>query len=79
MSSLRRRDGEAVRRHLGKPGVMPNGERLHVFLHVWPSDPNDLPTDRRRFGSDDLADFRLTPRWRKDGKCYAVCRRAARR
>ena len=58
----------------GKPDVMRNGEGLHVFLHVWPSDANDLPADRRRFGFDDLVDFRLNPRWRKDGKCYAVCR-----
>ena len=47
----------------------------HVFLHVWPSDANDLPAGRRRFGFDDLADFeRVLPGWRKDGKCYAVCR-----
>ena len=57
----------------GKPDVMRNGEGLHVFLHVWPSDANDLPADRRRFGFDDLVDFKLNPRWRKDGKCYAVC------
>ena len=46
-----------------------------VFVHVWPADANDLPVARRQFGFDALMDFQ--PRllgWRKDGKCYAVCR-----
>ena len=46
-----------------------------VFVHVWPADANDLPVARRQFGFDALVDFE--PRllgWRKDGKCYAVCR-----
>ena len=46
-----------------------------VFVHVWPADANDLPVARRQFGFDALVDFQ--PRllgWRKDGKCYAVCR-----
>ena len=46
-----------------------------VFLHVWPTDANDLPVARRPFGFDALVDFqRSLPGWRKDGKCYAVCR-----
>ena len=46
-----------------------------VFAHVWPADANDLPTARRPFGFDALVDFqqRLLG-WRKDGRCYAVCR-----
>ena len=52
-----------------------DGKRLRVFLHAWPSDANDLPAGRRRFGFDALVNFRPTLRgWRKDGKCYAVCR-----
>ena len=50
---------------------------LHVFLRVWPSDANDLPADRRRFGFDALVGFKRSlalQGWRKDGKCYAVCR-----
>ena len=47
-----------------------------VFLHTFPSDANDLPAGRRRFGFDDLlGGFRFTlPGWRKDGECYALCR-----
>ena len=46
-----------------------------VFAHVWPADANDLPVARRQFGFDALVDFeRRLPGWRKDGKCYAVCR-----
>ena len=46
------------------------------FLRAWPSDANDLPAGRRRFGFDDLlGGFRFTlPGWRKDGECYALCR-----
>ena len=52
-----------------------DGKRLRVFLHVWPSDANDLPAGRRRFGFDALVDFEPTLwGWRKDGKCYTVCR-----
>ena len=50
-------------------------ERLNVFLHAWPSDANDLPARRRRFGFDPLLNgTSVLPGWRKDGKCYAVCR-----
>ena len=46
-----------------------------VFVHVWPTDANDLSTARRPFGFDALVDFeRRLPGWRRDGKCYAVCR-----
>ena len=46
-----------------------------VFAHVWPVDADDLPVARRPFGFDALVDFqRRLPGWRKDGKCYAVCR-----
>ena len=52
-----------------------DGKRLRVFLHVWPSDANDLPADRRRLGFDALVDFRPgLLGWRQDGKCYTVCR-----
>ena len=50
---------------------------LRVFLHVRPSDANDLPAGRRRFGFDPLLNDRsadVLSGWRKDGKCYAVCR-----
>ena len=50
---------------------------LRVFLHVWPSDANYLPARRRRFGFDALVGFKRSQAlqgWRKDGKCYAVCR-----
>ena len=51
-----------------------DGKRLRVFLHAWPFDANDLPTDRRRLGFDALVDFEPTLwGWRKDGKCYTVC------
>ena len=34
-----------------------------------------FPRGRRRFGFDTLVNFRPDLRgWRKDGKCYAVCR-----
>ena len=47
----------------------------YVFLHAWPYDANDLPADRRRFGFDNVANFRISlPGWRKDGECYALCR-----
>ena len=48
----------------------------HVFLHAYPSDANDLPAGRRRFGFDDLlGGFRIAlPGWRKDGECYILCR-----
>ena len=59
----------------GKPGVMRNRGRSRFFVHVWPSDANDLPADRRQLGFEALVDFRHTLwGWRKDGKCYAVCR-----
>ena len=46
-----------------------------VFVHVWPADANDLPAARRQFGFDALVDFeQRLPGWRKNGKCYAVCR-----
>ena len=46
-----------------------------VFLHAWPSDANDLSAGRRQLGFDALVDFENDLRgWRKDGKCYAVCR-----
>ena len=49
---------------------------LHFFLHAYPSDANDLPAGRRRFGFDDLlGGFKDELRgWRKDGGCYALCR-----
>ena len=48
---------------------------LHVFLHAWPYDANDLPAGRRRFGFDNVANFRISlPGWRKDGECYFLCR-----
>ena len=48
----------------------------HFFLRTWPSDANDLPASRRRFGFDDLLDgFRIQLLgWRKDGEYYALCR-----
>ena len=51
----------------------------HVFLHAYPSDANDLPAGRRRFGFDNLvggmSGFRIAlPGWRKDGECYVLCR-----
>ena len=48
----------------------------HVFLHAYPSDANNLPAGRRRFGFDDLlGGFRVAlPGWRKDGECYILCR-----
>ncbi len=50
------------------------GAGSHVFVHVWPTDANDLSMDRRQFGFEDLVDFKpLLSGWRKDGKCYAVC------
>ena len=59
----------------GKPGATSNRERSRFFVHVWPSDANDLPADRRQLGFEALVDFRHTLwGWRKDGKCYAVCR-----
>ena len=46
-----------------------------VFTHVWPADANDLSAARRPFGFDALVDLqRRLSGWRKDGKCYAVCR-----
>ena len=46
-----------------------------VFVHVWPTDANDLSADRRGFGFDELLDFsHLLSGWREGGKCYAVCR-----
>ena len=46
-----------------------------VFVHVSPADADDLSAERRRFGFDDLVDFeQVLSGWRKDGKCYAVCR-----
>ena len=49
---------------------------LHIFLHAYPSDANDLPAGRRRFGFDELlGGFKdELPGWRKDGRCYALCR-----
>ena len=38
--------------------VTRDGGRLRVFLHVRPSDANDLPTGRRRFGFDALLNDR---------------------
>ena len=49
----------------------------HFFLRAWPSDANDLPAGRRRFGFDDLLldGFRSQlPGWREDGGCYFLCR-----
>ena len=46
-----------------------------VFVHVWPTAANDLSAARSPFGFDALVDFeRRLPGWRRDGKCYAVCR-----
>ena len=46
-----------------------------VFVHVWPVDADDLPVARRPFGFDAPVDFQESlPGWRKDGRCYAVCR-----
>ena len=46
-----------------------------VFVHVWPADANDLSVARRPFEFDALVDSQQSlPGWRKDGKCYAVCR-----
>ena len=59
--------------HFHAQHILMGGAR--VFVHVWPTDANDLPVARRQFGFDALVDFQ--PRllgWRKDGKCYAVCR-----
>ena len=54
---------------------MRNNGRSRFFVHVWPSDANDLPADRRQLGFEALVDFRhILWGWRKDGKCYAVCR-----
>ena len=61
------------RDHCPAEQVSGRGARLRFFLHVYPVDPNDLPADRRRLGFDDL-DFEFAQHWRKDGKCYAVCR-----
>ena len=53
--------------------VLMGGGRL--FVHVWPADANDLSVGRRQFGFNALVDFeQRLPGWRKDGKCYAVCR-----
>ena len=53
--------------------VLMGGSR--VFAHVWPADANDLPAVRRSFGFDALIDFQQRlPGWRKNGRCYAVCR-----
>ena len=41
------------------------------FLHVFPVDPTDLPTGRRRHGFANL-DFDHHWYWRGDGGCYAV-------
>ena len=48
----------------------------HFFLCAWPSNANDLPAGRRRFGFDDLlGGFRYAlPGWRKDSGCYVLCR-----
>ena len=57
--------------------VTRDGGRLRVFLHVRPSDANDLPTGRRQFGFDALLNDRsadVLSGWRKDCKCYAGCR-----
>ena len=61
------------RDHCPAEQVLERRARLRFFLHVYPVDTNDLPMDRRRFGFDDL-DFEFAQHWRKDGKCYAVCR-----
>ena len=47
----------------------------HVFVHVRPVDANDLSADRWPFGFESVIDFhqRLSG-WRRDGRCYAVCR-----
>ena len=58
---------------IGSQHMLMSGGR--VFLHVWPADADDLPAARRPFGFDALVDFqRYLPGWRKDGRCYAVCR-----
>ena len=51
------------------------GGGSRVFVHVWPTDANDLSADRRPFGFENAIDFeQLLSGWRTDGKCYAVCR-----
>ena len=51
------------------------GGGSRVFVHVWPADANDLSVARRPFGFDEPLDFRQRLLgWRKNGKCYAVCR-----
>ena len=46
-----------------------------AFLHVWPTDAHNLPVARKPFGFDALVDFQgRLPGWRKDGRCYVVCR-----
>ena len=65
----------AFKRDRGR--VTRDSGRLRVFLHVWPSDANDLPARRRRSGFDPLLNDRsanVLSGWWKDGKCYAVCR-----
>ena len=48
--------------------------RSRIFVHVWPVDADDLAANRRQFGFDDLWNRRILAGWRKEGKCYAVCR-----
>ena len=49
--------------------LAPNVADMRVFLHIIPSDPSDLPTDRREHGFENL-DFRLdTQASFFDGKC----------
>ena len=50
------------------------GGGVHVFVHVWPFDLNDVPSDDRLLGHHLLDSERLLSGWRTDGKCYAVCR-----
>ncbi len=41
--------------------VRPSGPRPRFFLHVFPTDPDDLPKDRRQYGFDNL-DFQFEDR-----------------
>ena len=58
----------------------PTGQRIRmarhsrIFVHVWPADANDLATDRRPFGFDDLWTHQTPAGWRKEGQCYVLCR-----
>ena len=71
-------NGHCPKHRIGERSYSPTRigmDGLQLFLHAYPYDSNDLPAGRRRFGFDDLVDFKSALRgWRKDSRCYVLCR-----